>query len=275
MPLLIRGPGVATDSVDKLVTFPDFMPTFLELGGIAQPSYIDGRSLVPLLNGTASSWRTAVLLEERDLGFPERDYFGIRTADGVKYIEYASGFKEYYNLSTDPYEMANTPGSASASLVDRLQRLKTCAAATCRSIEDEVGGTPPPPPPPDDDTTSPTVLSTDPKAGATGVARSTNLTATFSEKMGPLSITKSTFKLFKVNLDGTQTQLTNVTVALSTDGLTATLNPFGTSTTQLARGTKYKGVITTGAKDAAGNQLDQDPNTAGLQQKTWTFTVSP
>jgi arylsulfatase A-like enzyme len=58
MPLLVRGPGVATDSTDKLVTFPDFMPTFLELGGIDKsrwPSYIDGRSLVPLLNGTVSS----------------------------------------------------------------------------------------------------------------------------------------------------------------------------------------------------------------------------
>jgi N-acetylglucosamine-6-sulfatase len=58
MPLLVRGPGVAMGSTDKLVTFPDFMPTFLELGGIAQsswPSYIDGRSLVPVLNGTVSS----------------------------------------------------------------------------------------------------------------------------------------------------------------------------------------------------------------------------
>jgi hypothetical protein len=55
----------------------------------------------------------------------------------------------------------------------------------------------------------------------------------------------------------------------------ATLNPFGTSTTtHLARNTKYKGVITTGAKDVAGNPLDQS-TTAGLQQKTWTFTTSP
>jgi Bacterial Ig-like domain len=42
----------------------------------------------------------------------------------------------------------------------------------------------------------------------------------------------------------------------------------------LARGTKYKAVITTGAKDVAGNQLDQNTTTAGLQQKAWTFTVS-
>ena len=132
------------------------------------------------------------------------------------------------------------------------------------------------PPPPPTDTTSPRVTSTVPTAGATGVAPSSNLTATFSEKMMPSSITTSTFKLFKVNSDGTQTQITNVTVSLSTDGLVATLNPFGSSTTtHLARGTKYKGVITTGAKDVAGNPLDQNSTLSGLQQKAWTFTVSP
>jgi hypothetical protein len=126
------------------------------------------------------------------------------------------------------------------------------------------------------DTISPRVRSTVPTAGATGVAPSTNLTATFSEKMDPASITTSTFKLFKVNPDGSTTQITNVSVSPSTDGLKATLNPFGSSTTtHLARGTKYKGVITTGAKDVAGNQLDQNTTTAGLQQKAWTFTTSP
>jgi hypothetical protein len=124
--------------------------------------------------------------------------------------------------------------------------------------------------------TSPSVLSTVPRAGATGVSRSTNLTATFSEKMDPASINKSTFKLFKVNTDGSTTQITNVSVRPSTDGLKATLNPFGTSTTtHLAKGTKYKGVITTGARDVAGNQLDQNTTTAGFQPKAWTFTVSP
>ena len=267
MPLLIRGPGVATGSSDKLVTFPDFMPTFLELGGIAQPSYIDGRSLVPLLNGTASNWRTAVLLEERDLGFPERDYFGIRTADGVKYIEYASGFKEYYNLSTDPYEMTSTPGSASASLVERLQRLKTCAATTCRSIEDEVGGTPPPPPPPPPpgDTTAPTVKSTVPGPGTTGVSPTTNVTATFSEAMLASSINGTTFKLFK---KGSTTKIgASVVYDASTD--TATLDP----TNSLVSGVTYKAVVTTGAKDLAGNPLDQNSTTTGSQQMAWFFTV--
>jgi len=78
----------------------------------------------------------------------------------------------------------------------------------------------------------------------------------------------------KVTSSGT-TQITNVSVSLSTDGLTATLNPFGTSTTtHLARGTKYKAVVSTGAKDLASNQLDQDQTPSnGLQQKAWTFTI--
>jgi hypothetical protein len=122
------------------------------------------------------------------------------------------------------------------------------------------------------DTTSPRVTSTSPAANATGVAPSANITATFSEAMMASSINPTTFKLFKVTSSGT-TQITNVSVSLSTDGLTATLNPFGSSTTLLARGTKYKALVSTGAKDVAGNPLDQNTTTTGLQQKVWTFTV--
>jgi hypothetical protein len=114
------------------------------------------------------------------------------------------------------------------------------------------------------DTTQPMVNSTTPSV-ATGVGRGTNLTATFSEKMSTSTVNTTTFKLFKVNPDGTQTQITDVVVSLSSDGLTATLNPFGSKTTLLARSTKYKGVITTGTKDLAGNGL--------AQQKSWTFTT--
>jgi Bacterial Ig-like domain/FG-GAP-like repeat len=120
------------------------------------------------------------------------------------------------------------------------------------------------------DTVKPQVSSTTPPtplAGSTNVGRGTNLTATFSEKMRTSSINTTTFKLFKVNSDGTQTQITDVVVSLSSDGLKATLNPFGAKTTLLARNTKYKGVITMGTKDLAGNQL--------AQQKSWTFTTKP
>ena len=120
------------------------------------------------------------------------------------------------------------------------------------------------------DTTAPTVSAATPTG--TGIGRGTNVVATFSEKMSPASITKSTFQLFRVTSTGT-TQVTNVTVTPSSDGLKATLNPFGTSTSLLAANTKYRAVVTTGARDLAGNALDQNSTRAGNQQKAWTFTT--
>ena len=86
----------------------------------------------------------------------------------------------------------------------------------------------------------------------------------------------STFKLFtcaSTTSSTCTTQVTNVTVTQSNDGTKAILNPYGTSTTLLATRTKYKAVVTTGAKDLAGNALDQNTTTSGNQPKTWTFTT--
>jgi hypothetical protein len=123
------------------------------------------------------------------------------------------------------------------------------------------------------DLTPPKVTTTVPSAGKTGVKRNTNLTATFSEQMDRSSLTKSPFKLFKVNSNGTTTQVTNVTVSSTTDGLKAVLNPFGTSSTVLAANSRYRAVLTTGAKDFAGNGLDQNSTATGSQSIVWTFTT--
>ncbi|MBD0328431.1 MAG: hypothetical protein ICV68_18610 [Pyrinomonadaceae bacterium] len=85
--------------------------------------------------------------------------------------------------------------------------------------------------------------------------------------------TTSTFRLFEVNADGSITQVPNVTVRPSSADLEATLDPFGISTTVLARGTKYKAVVITGAKDLANNPLDQNTTTS-LQPRVWYVTVS-
>jgi len=120
------------------------------------------------------------------------------------------------------------------------------------------------------DKSAPKVDSVIPKEDVTGVDRTTNVTATFSEKMRDTSIYGTTFKLFK---KGSTTKI-SATVSYDPNTRTATLNPFGSTTTRLARGTTYKAVVTTGATDMAGNQLDQDPTLAGLQQKAWFFTTT-
>jgi hypothetical protein len=121
-------------------------------------------------------------------------------------------------------------------------------------------------PPPTTDTAAPTVTSTVPGANATGVAPTANVIATFSEDMDPNSINGQTFKLFK---RGSTTKIAAaVSYSESTD--TATLDP----TNSLRRGVTYKAVVTTGAKDLAGNSLDQNSTTTGSQQHTWFFTIS-
>jgi N-acetylglucosamine-6-sulfatase len=68
VPLVIAGPGIAAGSTtDKLALNTDHLPTFTALAGAQTPGYVDGRSLRPVLEGNATSWRTAILLE--GLGF--------------------------------------------------------------------------------------------------------------------------------------------------------------------------------------------------------------
>ncbi len=54
-------------------------------------------------------------------------------------------------------------------------------------------------------------------------------------------------------------QLTNAPGSVSTDGLRAALNPYGTSSTLLASRTKYTAGVSTGVMDKAGTALDQGP----------------
>jgi arylsulfatase A-like enzyme len=134
MPLLVRGPGIQPGTpTNKLTLNTDFFPTFTDLAGVTTPEYVDGRSLRPVLEGNATSWRTAVLLEVRPT------ILGIRTSDGRKYIEYGDGFKEYYDLNADPYELRNLVYYGEVpptGLRTRLQALKGCAGDTCRTAED-------------------------------------------------------------------------------------------------------------------------------------------
>jgi N-acetylglucosamine-6-sulfatase len=136
MPLLARGPGVAAGSTTyKLVLDTDYLPTFTDLADVHTPKYVDGRSLQPVLEGNSTAWRSAILLEAAANYSPA--YRGIRTSDGRKYVEYASGKRELYNLGRDPYELRDSydPNNPPATLAKRLKKLRSCAAASCLAAE--------------------------------------------------------------------------------------------------------------------------------------------
>jgi N-acetylglucosamine-6-sulfatase len=99
------------------------------------PSYVDGRSLQPVLEEDKTAWRSAILLEAAASYSPA--YRSIRTSDGRKYVEYASGQRELYHLGHDPYELRDTydPDDQPATLAKRLKKLRSCAADSCRAAE--------------------------------------------------------------------------------------------------------------------------------------------
>ena len=124
--------------------------------------------------------------------------------------------------------------------------------------------------------TPPKVMGTSPANGATLIASGVNVTATFSEDMDasttdgdPSTISSTTFKLVRLNADGTTTKVM-ATVSYAAATKKAILNP----ASNLSSRQTYKATVTTGAQDLAGNALDQDQTPSnGNQSKSWKFKV--
>jgi hypothetical protein len=111
------------------------------------------------------------------------------------------------------------------------------------------------------ETTAPTVSSTSPTNGATGVSRTASITVTFNEAVDPATVSGSTFELRDAG-----GALVSAVVTLNSTGRTATLNP----TPTLATLSTYSVLVRGGASaprvtDLAGNALAAD--------RSWTFTT--
>ena len=107
---------------------------------------------------------------------------------------------------------------------------------------------------PASDTTPPTVASTNPVNGATGVSLSASAAATFSEAVDPSTVTTGTFLLKQGS--------TSVPGTVTLSGTTATFKP----SAPLAGSTTYTATMTTGVKDLAGNTM--------ASNSSWTFTTA-
>ena len=109
------------------------------------------------------------------------------------------------------------------------------------------------------DTTAPTVSGVTPLAGATGVATSTNVTATFSEALNAATLTNTTFTL-RASGAGS-----DVLAVVSYANGAATLTPSAILTPNTQYTAKLKGGAG-GVSDVAGNPLAAD--------YSWSFTTS-
>jgi len=105
------------------------------------------------------------------------------------------------------------------------------------------------------DMAPPTVSSTNPSNGATGVTLNSSVSATFSEAMTNSTLTTATFTLVPTSGGAA------VAATVDVSGNTATFTPLA----DLAASTQYTATVTTGAKDAAGNAL--------AANFIWSFTT--
>jgi arylsulfatase A-like enzyme len=126
VPLIVRIPGIGTPGkrVPGLVQSIDIFPTVLEALSIKPPRPVEGKSLVPLIEGKAGSTTEYGFTET--FPFPEKcpPRHAVRTENAkVMWCEEPSGeiTKMYYDLAADPGETANLyPTPAATALDDTL-----------------------------------------------------------------------------------------------------------------------------------------------------------
>jgi arylsulfatase A-like enzyme len=131
-----RPPAAAT--LDALAQTTDIAPTVLARAGLPPAHGMHGRSLLPLLDGTATSLRDALLIEEegqrRDFGLDRR--VRMRTLRDHRHrltLYDGQDWGELYDLQDDPLELRNLwrdPAARAlrAELTERLARAMLAAA---------------------------------------------------------------------------------------------------------------------------------------------------
>lgn len=110
MPFLVRWPGVikAGSQPSALIQNIDYAPTFLEVAGVDVPEEIQGKSIVPLLNGTSKSLRDSLYYAYYEKGehhVPQ--HFGVRTMTHKLFYLPVTDEWQMFDLEKDPEEMVN------------------------------------------------------------------------------------------------------------------------------------------------------------------------
>ncbi len=130
IPMLMWYPWATPRRIDQLVTNADVAPTIAALAGVVPDSRMDGRSLLPLLNGEA--WdRDAILLHSVPIDDGKvPNYWAIRTSQFKFIMTTETGELELYDLASDPSEIDNVVSSPRYSAVaedlrSRLEHMRT------------------------------------------------------------------------------------------------------------------------------------------------------
>jgi arylsulfatase A-like enzyme len=135
-PLLVRWPGVAKpgSQSDSLVSNVDFAETLLDAASLPKPPDMQGRSLVPILEGyTPVDWRSSFYYEYFEYPEPHhvRPHYGIVTARYklVHFEKLDLNDWELFDLAKDPGELHSVYGermyqTVIVELKQELRRLR-------------------------------------------------------------------------------------------------------------------------------------------------------
>jgi N-acetylglucosamine-6-sulfatase len=106
IPLVVRYDGVAVPRTvrRRFALNIDLAPTIAAIAGIAAPT--EGRSLLPLVANIPTSWRQRFLIERGGTPSEVPAYCGFR-GQRWKYVQYATGEEELYDLPRDRFELRN------------------------------------------------------------------------------------------------------------------------------------------------------------------------
>ena len=106
VPLLIAAPGMAADvKTHKPAGLIDIYPTLVELCGLPPNKQVEGVSLAPLLKDPDISWDRPTICT-----FWKDNHAVI--SDQWRYIHYADGSEELYDIKQDPREWHNLAGDS-------------------------------------------------------------------------------------------------------------------------------------------------------------------
>ncbi len=116
VPLVIYDPRIAADkrikTVDAFALSIDMAPTLLDFGGVKAPESMQGRSLVPLLDGAVpADWRKDMFYEYNFIMFPGDIPSSIGVRDSrwkyIRYLDPRFEFEQLFDLESDPDEAVN------------------------------------------------------------------------------------------------------------------------------------------------------------------------
>lgn len=134
VPLLFAGPGIAKGGrVTSPAELLDLYPTLIELAGLSPRADLEGLSLAPQLKNAAARRERPAITSHNQGNHAVR-------SDRWRYIRYADGAEELYDLQNDPAEWTNLAGKPehAAVIAEHRKWLPTVDVAPAKGSANRV-----------------------------------------------------------------------------------------------------------------------------------------